>query len=492
MRALNRHSHIWFILLCGILCSMHKLSLHCSIPDYFSIAGLIIICFIYILENRHWKKLWRIINFPIAIGTGLFLLWTEFCWPYFNSEITYYTSSKECICSKEQFEKISRSEAIKDIEFTFNHIKKIHPAFRDSIPSQFKKEYQQSYNRINSSDSISIGDLHISIQTFIATLHDAHTNISPFVDNWHSITGSKYGKLISVNGIPLDSIFQIRKHQYSFETEEFGRKCIIDDLYCYELISFLGLNKDVNSFSFQTDDRDTTTLYFTIEDYFNQKGEGNTSFSQTPKNILWVNDTINIGYICIPSFNSYEKNYREEFKNELSAFFAEIDQKNIENLIIDLRYNVGGNNHLWMDMMNYFSECPIEFGTRIRRRGPFMLESKNKCLCNHPVSNRFTGKIFVLTSCMTFSAAMEFTDCLQGNNLATIVGTSPGNKPNCFTNITQFCLPNSHFHLHIATEAHKRTRPELGDTPIIPDFECPSDDAYNQVAEIVKMQQDSK
>ena len=153
--------------------------------------------------------------------------------------------------------------------------------------------------------------------------------------------------------------------------------------------------------------------------------EVSISFVKTAKNNIRsfaVNDSI--GYICIFSM---QENVVEEFKKEFEKL------KTMPTLIIDLRFNGGGNSG--------FSEEITEYLIR---------KDQMACVSGRilkPAANHYEGKLAVLIGINTFSAAESFVLDLKESGNATLIGSvtggDTGNRPNNFTTKhgTSFRIP---------------------------------------------------
>jgi len=201
-------------------------------------------------------------------------------------------------------------------------------------------------------------------------------------------------------------------------------------------------------------------------------------------------------------YNS-EYPYFKEFVWEL---VDSCNKNNIENLIIDLRYNPGGNLILGKQLMyfltdqnqlkdfkdyaftseiykNYFTEeynsLKLKCGDTVPQNqlvlisesnNPFSQltdkESKYYILPDRPV---FKGNVYVLANYRTGSAAALLTTLLQDNEIATIIGTSVGNNPTGATTMTPFKLPKTKATVSIASTYKERPNKEKGKIQI-PDY----------------------
>ena len=135
-----------------------------------------------------------------------------------------------------------------------------------------------------------------------------------------------------------------------------------------------------------------------------------------------INDTT--GYICIYSM---EGNVVSEFKKE----FEKLRKSPV--LILDLRYNGGGNSG--------FSEEITEYLIRTQQKAS--VSGRNL----EPATNHYEGTLIVLIGVNTFSAAESFVLDLKESGNAVLIGSETGgdtgNNPNNFTTKygTSFRIP---------------------------------------------------
>ncbi|MCC7449548.1 MAG: hypothetical protein IT324_19160 [Anaerolineae bacterium] len=123
----------------------------------------------------------------------------------------------------------------------------------------------------------------------------------------------------------------------------------------------------------------------------------------------------------------------DQFARELFAF---IDSHPIDRLIIDLRYNGGGN------------ESVLD---------PFI----DSVLARPDLNKK--GNFFAIIGRGTFSSAMKNAITLRERSRVTLVGEATGGKPNHFGEIRNFKLPNSGLLIQYSTR-HWRT--VWGDDPL--------------------------
>jgi hypothetical protein len=144
-----------------------------------------------------------------------------------------------------------------------------------------------------------------------------------------------------------------------------------------------------------------------------------------------------------------------KFQIFIDSTFNLIEKEKIENLIIDIRENGGGNSVVGDQLFKYISKRKFtQFGkTTIKysqlqkdfykvkcEEDSTMCETynylkkqengKTEVLENEnliiPNTNQFRGKIYLLTSLKTFSSASTFAQCFKHYKMGTIIGEETG------------------------------------------------------------------
>jgi hypothetical protein len=315
----------------------------------------------------------------------------------------------------------------------------------------------------------------------VALIHDGHTNVELFsfisqkaitgqifpytvlIDSSgayiaNSFSGSNIipigSALISINNIPIKNVIKNISAYQSYETKQFK------STLCGELFPFLiGLEfnfkpVDVEYKSSSDNTIHKSTIKSSLTDKFKLFKQIISTINDGDKFKVFSN---NIGYLEI---NSFMRDFNQ-YKQFLHTSFDSIHKLHISNLIIDIRMNGGGSDNLGIELFQYLchdsfqlddsafikiskptlenegiSDTSYKIGTIV----PFDLATKRISLRDEPL--RFNGKVYLLTSGITFSSATAFASAFKNNNIGLVVGSETGGAQFCCGNGPTIVTPN--------------------------------------------------
>ena len=150
-----------------------------------------------------------------------------------------------------------------------------------------------------------------------------------------------------------------------------------------------------------------------------------------------------IAILTIRSFNYYGTNYNE-FARFVDKSMDEVRAKDINNLIIDIRGNGGGDpncanhllRHITKKSFQYFHESNMGYADLKKQIQPYDVAYK--------------GDTYMIIDGGCGSTSGHLSSVVKYNNIATLVGQTSGATYKCHDNSGDVTLPNTKLNLHIA------------------------------------------
>ena len=192
-----------------------------------------------------------------------------------------------------------------------------------------------------------------------------------------------------------------------------------------------------------------------------------------------------IGYLRIASFDvdGDEDNYAMFVEDS----FAELAQKGVKKLIIDVRGNTGGQSDAGAEVIQYIIDKPVSqasvaieklntdnngwFGYKGKPGETIELNVKDDGIIQPIDANkRFNGDVIVLMDRMTYSAGILFVTTIQDNNLGRLAGEETGGFANQTGNLTPFHLPNTKLLMLAPARYIVRPSGDKRKQPVVPDY----------------------
>ena len=390
-------------------------------------------------------------------------------------------------------EYLTQKEAINDIDFFFNQAELIHPNLYCNISKDdLGKNILEEKEKIK--DSISIDDFSRKMTVLANLIGDGHTNTSlsenlrnkyfkeksqlPFeiriTDNKIFVKNSKSSKLksedniLSINNIQTSELFNLKQLVIGDIQNQKTKK--LEKYFSYYLFMGFGFTDSLSITLRRNGDVQHTSVKL-----FRKK--------ETVKREKYMFNFISdsVGFLTINSFSGIKK---EQYMLFLDSVFNDLKMKNINNLVIDLRNNGGGNSYYAELIFPYLNISKYRFSNKViiktskpekkfmRKRFvkwylyplyPFagfskmgrilffkkngtITEIKSKDSYLKPIEKSFNGKIMVLTSNRTYSAAADFVVAFKYAERGLIVGNTLGQPYTGYIDKILVTLPNSKLH----------------------------------------------
>ena len=398
----------------------------------------------------------------------------------------YRGTVSEISDSKGLDERMSVEEAKEDLEYMMERLRERHPAWLDDSSKDALAEAQYEKELASLKNEISVLEFYQRAARIVSMLHDGHTYVS-----WRSAEGARYvddftvfktyGKPLTIDGIPGEEILEVYKEVSSYETDYYAEAQFWGSVITYEpSLRLCGVDtSDGVVMSFDDEGRvvEQTFTFVSLEDV-----KGYNPGEEEDKWVFYEIDKENsVGIFTLSSCVC-----NDEYLEVLDAFFEEVFAAGIENIVVDLRGNGGGNSWVANEFMKYLDVEEYQSWDCAIRYGNYLHINEDVSYTNQKKEQVFEGELFVLTDTWTYSAAMDFAMLIADNDLGTIVGKPSGNLPDSYGDCLFFRLPNSGLKLSISYKKWYRIDPSEAGQPIMPDVEVSGGEALEKVYELIK------
>lgn len=388
----------------------------------------------------------------------------------------------------QQSDAFSHQEVLEDLET-------LREALKDAQYTLFaytsEQEFNAVYDGIRSSltaDSLSRLETINIYQRLVSSLNIGHTNIDfpissymeyaqaggtlfpleiafqdekPLVrKNWSGNKGIPIGsEIMSINGKPMDQILQRIYPQISAEHPYFKRAKI--EVYSFPRYYWQVFGQ-VDQFEVVIS-IDGITKTFTldainlIEDFEMKRDE-----------VLNARMELRIFDEAVYLNPGNLSGDEAKFQRFIDSVFVEINKSGLDNLIIDLRNNSGGNDSFSDYLVSYFADEPFTWNSgftlktsRILKEHArantdttsdywrAVLENENGTIYDYefdpyqpqPKEKRFKGDVYVLVNRQSHSQSAVAAAQIQDYGFGTIVGEETGEYPTLYASIFPYTLP---------------------------------------------------
>lgn len=157
----------------------------------------------------------------------------------------------------------------------------------------------------------------------------------------------------------------------------------------------------------------------------------------------------------------------QKYKAFLKDFFQELTEKNITNLVLDLRGNWGGTPGPAVELFSYLIDQPTSFLDKSAHPLLFMYKRATK-----PRPERFTGNLYTLIDGASFSITGHLIAQLRHHNIGTLIGEESGGGYLCTDASRATILKNTGVTLYCSTRVFRAATPGMVEgRGVIPDYE---------------------
>lgn len=242
-------------------------------------------------------------------------------------------------------------------------------------------------------------------------------------------------KIVSINGDSIETIFELILESLSADGQNITFKYAMIDMMFNELyFEYVSSNE---TFLIEYIEPDSSIL-------LSQTIDGETSEVLYGDGIFQHEDPFHAEYsdgyaiLTLDTFQPFGSYTRTSFSDFFLEFFTTVENQEIQNVIIDIRNNGGGDPMVSSDLFSYIAEYSQPY---------FAPESPNYypgLKSNVPLKEpHFNGNLYVLINGMSFSTSGHFSALVKSQGIATFIGEESGGSYTCSDNSTQFRLSNT-------------------------------------------------
>lgn len=411
----------------------------------------------------------------------------------------------------------SKEEILADLEMLYESLEEAHyDLFAYTSEQVFDSTYAAVKASINS-NSLSLLEATSAYQRLISVVNNGHTEIpfpgqsyskyayaggtlfpleiafeydKPLVRmNWSNNEDIEIGsEVLSINGTPMEQVLTKIYPQISAERLYFKHAKI--ELYSFPRLYWqvFGEQEDFDveihsDGSVQTYSLNAINL---IEDYEMKR-------SEVVDPVMELKFIENSAYLNPGGFGGDEEKYQQF----IDSSFVEIQEKNAQNLIIDLRNNPGGNDSFSDYLVSYIADEPFKWNSRFTLKTSQFLKDHVRQhndttdvywqeVLNHengenyeyefdnyqpqPKEKRYDGNVYVLINRQSHSQSAVTAAQIQDYNFGTIVGEETGEYPTLYASQFQYTLPNTGIPVMVSKGYMVRVNGSSKEQGVIPDI----------------------
>jgi len=274
---------------------------------------------------------------------------------------------------------------------------------------------------------------------------------------------SKGDEILKINGMDVQDLkSEMIKHISSDANNlSFKKEYINQSFMEYAAFVFKFVNK--YEVEYLKDDKLNSITLKQLKSYQQEV----TDQKKCNSNLCYETDK-NLAIITIRSFYYYRDNFKT-FKEFIDSCFVDINTNQIENLIIDLRNNGGGDPYCGSYLLQHIANKPYQY----YKTGTFnYLDLQQEIELS---LNRFKGKPYILINGKCASTTGQLCALIEENNCGIFVGQETGATYRCNATVRSYPLTNTSITPFVATRTFESNVEYLPKNKgISPDYEVKS------------------
>lgn len=445
-------------------------------------------------------------------------------------------------------QKFTPGEMGSDIDSLVKYLEEVHPNPYYRYPkASFYKDVATVKKSLH--EDLNIFDFYLKIVPLLGKLDDGHTDLhiinryqteNPFIipydfdlspfkpyiigkQTYPSISSQipNGAEIISINNVPTQQIVNDVINLNTGENRVFRAQFGATRFYFY--LEALYKSKGVYNVKYKSKGTIANVVIKGIKQSEFESLKNRIDLARNP-NSLHSNFSLQIldnNKTALINFKSFDW---EGFTSFMDSAFTIIQQKNIENLIINLIDDSGGDSDVGDSFFQYILNKPFRQYDKVLEKNSELLKERLKkhlaeknrqadssefvllnrkngsfdttyydyiSIAKNPL--RFNGKIYLLVNLQTYSSAADFAQCFKYQKRGLIIGEETGGLVESYGDIVTAYLPITHIEMSVSSKLYYDAGTKEGEWyGVIPDVSVPADKAMEKALEIIKQTSKTK
>lgn len=435
-----------------------------------------------------------------------------------------YEYPDPCMLKRGKSGMLSREQAEFDLNALVYGLSEVHP---DMFSVCRQEDFFRAVNKAVQSlpDSISTMELFRKAAPIVAMIGDGHTNLTfPYKDVftselkrmplWVDVLSDKSivcrssldsiiprgAKILSINGVSAEEMINSMLPYVAGEKEPFKLSRVDSSFPALRHMLYPADSFDI--VFLPEGEKEAKAVTYQATDY-NELKRRSPALPKSANDEPYSFTIDKKHNVAIMDFREFKDKQRMEVFAD--SMFRELRNRDIDNLIIDLRWNGGGNSAVGDVLLRYISPEPfIQMDKALVRISPltrklmgaediapmfsfFEITEDQHIKPRTGQEGHYNGNVYLLTSNKTFSSAGSFAWAFKECGMGTIIGEETGGMNVCYGDVLSYRLPVSRLHCSISFKRFWQFRADESDIHgTIPDIPVHASEALDKALEIIK------
>jgi hypothetical protein len=260
------------------------------------------------------------------------------------------------------------------------------------------------------------------------------------------------GEIITINGMPIANVLRTLLKSIPMDGyNESGKILLLNHRFAFWYQSMIEVTENFTIVIKKSGSTETYSANGVSKEIFPSRKSLESAYEKPLELVIKEK----VAVLSIHTFAGTEiKEHGQDFRKFIQSTFRTLKDKNITNLIVDLRYNSGGTDGNAAYLAKYFFDKPFRYwekievteaiakeitgmkrlfykkpkyvGNSYRWRTMWMTHEFDYYELQSPAKNNFNGKTLLLTNGLCMSSCSDLIAILSDNKKALVLGEESG------------------------------------------------------------------